>query len=170
MSLVRNFSSNLQFWFFGPNLPRKVFPIKNWKSEHRHWIRHIQIRPGTKSQLKLTILIFLTRFAPKWFFGPKEKKWTPHIFYIILRIQISTKFQFKLAIWFFGRNLSKNWFPVENSKSNYHHGILHIWISLGIKFQLKVIIFSFWTKLTLKRYFSRKQNKQSKDYKCLLFV
>ena len=74
MSLVRNFSSNLQFWFFGPNLPRKVFPIKNWKSEHRHWIRHIQISPGTKSQLKLTILIFLTRFAPKCFFCSKREK------------------------------------------------------------------------------------------------
>ena len=31
--------------------------------------------------------------------------------------------------------------------------ILHIWISLGTKFQLKGIIWSFWTKFIQKGYF-----------------
>ena len=31
--------------------------------------------------------------------------------------------------------------------------ILHIWISLGTKFQLKGIIWSFWTKFLQKGYF-----------------
>ena len=74
ISLVQNFSSNWQFWFFGPNLPKKVFPVKNWKSEHHHWILHIQISLGTKFQLKLTILIFLTRFIQKGFFWSKTEK------------------------------------------------------------------------------------------------
>ena len=33
---------------------------------------------------------------------------------------------------------------------------MHIQISLGAKFQLKLIIFSFWTKFTQKRYFQLK--------------
>ena len=35
---------------------------------------HIQISRGTKFQLKLTILIFLTRFAQKGFFWSKTEK------------------------------------------------------------------------------------------------
>ena len=66
-----NFSSNWQFLVFGPNLPRKVFPVKNWKSQH-HWIPHIQFSLGTKFQL--TFLFFLTRFAQKAFFWSKIKK------------------------------------------------------------------------------------------------
>ena len=41
---------------------------------------------------------------------------------------------------------SKRVLPVEHRKSEHHHWILHIWISLGIKFQLKLTILSFWTK------------------------
>ena len=74
ISLVRNFSSNWQFWFFGPNLHKNIFLVKNWKSEHHHWIPHIQISLGTKFQLKLTILIFLTRFTQKGFFWSKTEK------------------------------------------------------------------------------------------------
>ena len=74
ISLVWNFSSNLQFRFFGPDLPRKVFPVKNWKRERHHWILHIQISLETKFRLKLTILIFLTRFAHKGFFWSKIEK------------------------------------------------------------------------------------------------
>ena len=74
ISLVRNFSSNWQFWFFGPNLPKKVFPVKNSKCEHHQWILHIQISLGTRFQLKLTILIFLTRFTQKGFFWSKTEK------------------------------------------------------------------------------------------------
>ena len=57
---------------------------------------------------------------------------------------------------FFGPNLSKKLFPVENRKNEHHHKILHIFISLGTKFQLKLIILSFWIKFTQKRYFQLK--------------
>ena len=84
--LVPNFSLNWQFWFFGPKWPKKVFPVKNWKSE-RHWNPHIQISLGTKFLLKLKILIFFWQYLPKKdFSGLKQKKWTPHVFYIILHI------------------------------------------------------------------------------------
>ena len=77
------------FWFFWTNLPKKDIYGLNRKMKHHHWIPLIQISLGTKFQLELTILIFLTRFTQKGFSGLKQKKWTPHIFYRILHIQIS---------------------------------------------------------------------------------
>ena len=94
----------------------------------------------------------------KGFSGQKQKKWTPHIFYIILHIQISLVQNF-ISNWqfgFFRSNLAKKIFPVDNRKSENHHGILHIWISLNTKFQLNLIILSSWTKFTQKRYFQSK--------------
>ena len=92
----------------------------------------------------------------KGFSGLKQKKWTPHIFYIILHIQISLvqNFSSNWQLWFFGSSLPKKVFPVENRKSEHHHGIWHIWISLGNR--LKLIILSFWTNFTQKRYFHLK--------------
>ena len=128
ISLVRNFSSNWQFWFFGPNSLKKVFPIKNWKSEH-HWIPHIQITLGTKFQLRLTILIFLTRFAQKRFFLSKaEKGNTTHFLHNSAYSNwFSVKFQLKLTIlifWtkFFQKYISgqklKKWTSLLNSASS----------------------------------------------------
>ena len=34
--------------------PKRVFPVKNGKSEHHHWILHIRISLDTKFQRKLT--------------------------------------------------------------------------------------------------------------------
>ena len=68
----------------------------------------------------------------KGFSGLKQKKWTPHIFYIILHIQISLVWNFS-ANWqflLFGSNLHKKLFPVKNGKSYHHHWIPHIQISL----------------------------------------
>ena len=92
----------------------------------------------------------------KGFSGLKQKKWTPHIFYIILHIQISLvrNFSSNWQFWFFGPNLPKKVFPIKNRKSEHCHGILHIWIILGTKFQLKLTILSFWTKFTPKKVFS----------------
>ena len=54
--------------------PKKVFPVKNRKIEQHHWILHIQISLGTKFELKLTILISWTKFAPKAYFQSKSGK------------------------------------------------------------------------------------------------
>ena len=91
---------------------------------------------------------------------------------MILHIQVSLvrNFSSSWQVWFFGTNLPKKVHPANNKKSELHLEILHIWISLGTKFQLKLIILSFWTKFVQKVYSSWKQNKQSKDYKCLIFV
>ena len=54
----------------------------------------------------------------KGFSGLKQKKWTPHIFYIILHIQISLvrNFSSNWQFLFFGSNLHKKVFPVKNWK------------------------------------------------------
>ena len=139
-------SAYSNYLFFGSNLQKKVFPVKNWKIWHCHWIPHIQI------SLLVPNFCFNWQF---WFFwrdlfkkdfsGLKQEKWTPHNFYIILHIQISLVWNFSSnwQFWFFGPNLPKKVFPVKNRKSEHHHGILHIWISLGTKFQLKTHNFEF---------------------------
>ena len=102
------------------------------------------------------MLIFLTRLSKKGFSGLKKKKWGPPIFYIILHIEITLarNFSSNWQFWFFGPNLPKKVFPIKNRKSEHRHGILHIWIILGTKFQLKLTILSFWTKFTPKKVFS----------------
>ena len=118
---------------------------------------------------------FCPDLLKKSFSGLKQKKWTPHIFYIILHIQINLvrNFSSNWQFWFFGPHLSKKLFPVEKLKSEHHHGMLHVWISLGTKLQLELKIFNFLTKFTQKRYFQLKTEQAvqgSLDYKRLLFV
>ena len=85
---------------------------------------------------------FLLDLSKKDFSDLKQKKWTPYIYYIILRIQISLvrNFSSNWQFWFFRANLPQKVFPVDNRNSEPHHGIQHIWIGLGRKFQLKLII------------------------------
>ena len=74
--LVPNFSLNWQFRFFGPSLPKRVFPVKNRRSEHRNWILHIRISQGIQFQLTLTFLFifFFTKFVQKGYFRLKTEK------------------------------------------------------------------------------------------------
>ena len=72
--LMPNFSSNWQFWFFGPNLRKIEFPVKDRKSEHHHGILHIWISPGTKLQFKLIILSFWIKFTQKSICSWKQNK------------------------------------------------------------------------------------------------
>ena len=50
-------------------------------------------------------------------------------------------------------------FRVENEKSKHHNWILHIRISVGIKFDLKLTILTFWTKFLQKGHFWSKKSK-----------
>ena len=44
-------------------------------------------------------------------------------------------------------------FPIKNGKSENHHWILYIRISLSTKLQFKLAILKFWTKFAQKRFF-----------------
>ena len=127
------------FDFFDDICPKRVLPVENRKSEHRHGILHIQIIFGTKFQFKLKILIFLDYIWPKRVFPIIDRKVNTTIDQICL----------------------KRLFPVKNKKSERHRWILHIWISLGTKFQLKQTISSFWTKFAQKGYFWSKTEEMN---------
>ena len=72
--------------------------MENRKSE-QHWILHIQIILGTQFQLKLTILIFWTKFARKGYFRPKTEKL--NIESCNVRFKRATKSQLKVTILIF---------------------------------------------------------------------
>ena len=156
------------FWFLDQICPKKIFMVKNRKSEH-HWIVHIQISRGIKFSLNLQFwffFFFLPDLPQKGFSGLKQKKWTPNIFYITLHIQISLvrNFSSNWQFWFFGPNLHKNIFLVKNWKSEHHHWIPHIQISLGTKFQLKLTILIFLTRFAQKGFFWSKVEKVNTAY------
>ena len=71
--LVPGLTLNWQIWILGPNLPEKVFLVKNGKYKHHHGILHIQISHGTKFQLKLTILMFRPNMLKKGISRLKQK-------------------------------------------------------------------------------------------------
>ena len=50
-----------------------AFPVETEKSEQDHWILDIRIILGIKFYLKLTILIFWTKFAQNGYFRSKTK-------------------------------------------------------------------------------------------------
>ena len=107
-----------------------------------------------------------------WFFGPnlaKEylvkigKKWTtyePHIFEIS-RYQTSAS-----RIKFASKGFSQSKKERVNST---HHWILHIQISLGTKFQLKLTILIFWTIFAQKGYFQSLSEKMNTTIKFCIF-
>ena len=118
---------------------KKVFPIKNRKSEHHHCILQIRISLGIKFHLKMTTFIFWTKFPPTEYFWSEQKKWTAPLNsgysnYSGYQISASTdNFNFLDQI----------------ELSFLDHIILHIRIDLGAKFQLQMTILIFWTKSTI---------------------
>ena len=78
---VLNFNLDRNFFFFLDQIrSKREFLVESRKSEHHHWTLHVRISHGTNFQLKLTILIFRTKFAQKEYFsGLKQRKWTPSL-------------------------------------------------------------------------------------------
>ena len=154
--------------------PRKKPTVKNRTIEYHHLIPHIQISLLVPDFcFNWQFWFFWPDLSKKGFSGLKQKKWTPHIFYIILDIEINLVqiFLSNWQFWLFGPNLPKKVFPVENRKVNITLEFSMFELVLSAKFQFKLIILNSWTKFTPRKKFSSwKQNKQSKDYKPLLFV
>ena len=79
----------------------------------------------------------MTRFVQKGFFCSKTEK-------------VHTTYFIHNSVYLFAQ---KSYFQSKAEKSEHHHGILHIWISLGTKFQPKLMILSFCTKFPQKKVF-----------------
>ena len=107
--------------------PKRYFRSKTEKSEHQHWIMHIQIGLGTKFPLKLTIFILKTRFAQKGVYWSKTEKvnTTYSLHNSAYSNRSSAKFQLKLTILIFWTKYAKTE-KVNNNKwkqKEHHHGI-----------------------------------------------
>ena len=112
----------------------------------------MQISLGTKYQLKLTTLIFWTKFNKKRLFRPKTEGVNTTIEFCIVELVSVPNFSLNWQFCFFGPNFPKKVLSVENRKSQLYHWIVDIRISLGTKIQLKQTILIFWTKFTQKGY------------------
>ena len=126
---------------------------KQKKSEHHHWILHIQISLVTK----FYNFCFLDQICSKnSISGWIQKNWTSP-----LNSAYSNKSWYHISdqnnnFEFWTKFPQKEYFPVKNGKSEHSHWILQIRISLGIKFHLKLIILIFLTKFVHQGYFQSK--------------
>ena len=118
----------LRIFFWYQNYPKRVFPVKNSKSESHHWILYIWISLDMKFQLKLTILIFWTKFTQKVYFQSKKEKVNITIDFYTFKWLWVLNFSLDWQFWFFGTNL-----PKKGISGQKFHWILHIWINLDIK-------------------------------------
>ena len=108
ISLVTEFQLELKIWIFLIKfVPKKVFLVKNGKSEHCHWILHIQISIGTKFQLKLTILIFWTKFTQKGYLWSKTEILNIITEFCMFELVWVQNFSLDWQFWFFWPNLPK---------------------------------------------------------------
>ena len=120
--------------------------VKNWKSEYHHWVLHISL--STKFQLKLTILIFWTKFVKIAYFWSKTEKskqghWIMHIW-----INLGTKFQLRLTFYVFGPNFLKKGISGRKQKEvnividfSYSNKPTYQFSPLKINFELRDQIF-----------------------------
>ena len=129
-----------------------VFPFENSKTEHYHWILNKQINLGAKFQLKLTISIFWTKSSQRCYFQSKMEK-------------VNITIEFYIFVFFFVPNFTSN-------KQKHNDWVLHIRISVGTKFQLKLTILDFWTNFNLKGYIRSKTEtvKTTTEFSILAFA
>ena len=99
---VTNFNLNWQVWCFGwSNFSKNgIFGWKE-KSQLHFWILLIWISLDTKFQLKLTILIFWTKFTHGVFLEKKNRKSEHQHWNLNIQINLDIELQFKLTILFF---------------------------------------------------------------------
>ena len=90
---------------------KKDTTFKNRKSEHYHWILPIRVRPSTNVQLKLTILVFWIKFAPKGFLSNQLYHWILHV-----QMSLGIKFHFEQTILSFWAK--KRMFNIKTKNMN----------------------------------------------------
>ena len=99
----------LIFWTQFAKKKKKLFLVKNGRSEHHHWILHIQISVSGKFQPKLTILIFWTKFNQKRCFWSKAKNFNITIEFCIFKLVYVLNFSLNIHFPVFEPNLFKKY-------------------------------------------------------------
>ena len=113
-SKMENFSSSkncqlkVKLWWVGarkkrvPICRKGIFSVKNRKSDHYYRTQqHIPISLVGKLYLKQTILIFLIKFAQKWYFRPKTEKVNITIKFNIFKLVQQPYFILNILFLFF---------------------------------------------------------------------
>ena len=77
--------------------PKRALSSLKQKSEYLHWILYIRISLGTKFQLKLTILSFLTKFIQKGYFPSKKEKVNVITEFCIFKLTSVPNFRLKVT-------------------------------------------------------------------------
>ena len=102
-----------------------IFEKKNFKgyfqlkteNEHRHWILHIRMNLSTNSQHKLAILIFWTKFPPKWYSQSKIDKMNTTIEFCTFELVFESNFNLN-NLEFLNQNCPKRIFMVKTENVN----------------------------------------------------
>ena len=82
---------------------------------------------------------------------------------------ICAKFQVKLTILILWTKFAQKAYFRSKTKSEQHHWILHIWISLGTTFQLKTENFDFLDQICRKMVFPV-EKRNSEHYQWILHI
>ena len=152
----------LNFW---TKFPRKrYFHSKTKKMKQHHWILHIWISLAIKFQLQLTILTFWTKFAQKGHFQSKTEGFNITFEFFMLELESVPNLSLKWEFWCFGPSLPQKGISTQKEKNEHDHWISHVQIKVGTKFQLKVTILNFWTKIGQKEYFHSKTKKNEQHH------
>ena len=132
-----------------------MFMVRNRKIEHHHCIPLIQISLGTKFQLKLTILIFLTTFTQKGFFWSKTEKVNTTYFQrnSAYPNQFNAKFQLKLTILILRIKFAQKGIPSQKLKKLTSLNSAYSDQSLGTKIFALTDDFDFFDEICPKRIF-----------------
>ena len=87
-----------------------------------------------------------------------------------MKMIVGTKFQLKLTILIFWANFrQKKVFPAQNRKSEHHHWVLPIQISLRTKFHFKQTVLSCGTKFAQKECFWSETEKMNMTIEFCMF-
>ena len=106
--------------------------ISDRKRKHRYWILHSRFSLGAKLYLKLTILTFWNKFAPRKRFSVENEKSEQHHWIRHSRIRLATKLSLKLTVLIFWTKFTQQgYFRSKAKKSEQHDLILNIGVRLG---------------------------------------
>ena len=149
--------------FFVQICPKWCFPCKTRK------VRKLLINLRTKFQLKLTIVIFLARFAQKGCFPSKAKKVKITIEFYIFELVYVPNSSLNWQLWSFWPDLPKKGVSRLKMKKWRHQWILHIRISLGTKLHLKLKTLCFFVQICPKWCFPSKTGKVNTTIEFCIF-
>ena len=97
------------------------------------------------------------------YFQSKTDKLNTTIEFCIFKLVFVSNFTLK-KFKFLDQIYQRKIFIFKNRKSEYHHWILHIQISLGTKFQFKLTTLIFLRRFTQKEFFWSKTEKVNTTY------